>query len=569
MVASLVLGGGTRGGFASDALLQLIAIPLLVLALWRMRDVPAGTPGRLALWLCLAIALVPVLQLVPLPPAAWTALPRREVEAAAFELIVRELPWMPLSVAPSATALGALALIPPVALFLGTCLLGYRQRRLLALVLLGVGLVSLLLGLLQVAQGPTSPLRFFAFTNTADAVGFFANRNHFAALLYVLTLFAAAFAFNAAVKDAAIDARRRTDTAAIAVMIASFAVLVALIGGQLMARSRAGLGLTIVALVGALALAISDRRSRQNVTPARLIFAATAVALLFATQFALYRVFERFTADPLEDARLRFASTTLEAARAYLPFGSGIGSFVPVYAINEKREDLIANVYANHAHNDWLEVWLETGVVGLALMGLFALWWVGRAARVWRPGAIAHAPRRHAIDVALARAATLAIALLLVHSLVDYPLRTGAMMAVFAFAAALLTEPMRSADADPRQATRQDDGRQASDVGREPSIADQSDARAARHADARAMRDPGRVTRDQIAEPVSDGAPPRQTTAPPRHEARSRPGTIERWGEQVEWPEAWRQPSGSKASNDDTATPKPKPTSDKPKPPSE
>ncbi len=33
------------------------------------------------------------------------------------------------------------------------------------------------------------------------------------------------------------------------------------------------------------------------------------------------------------------------------------------------------------------------------------------------------------------------VGLLIAHSVVDYPLRTGAMMAVFAFACALLTEP--------------------------------------------------------------------------------------------------------------------------------
>ena len=39
-VASLLLGGGTRGGFLSDAILQLLAIPLLLVSLWRMFEVP-------------------------------------------------------------------------------------------------------------------------------------------------------------------------------------------------------------------------------------------------------------------------------------------------------------------------------------------------------------------------------------------------------------------------------------------------------------------------------------------------------------------------------------------------
>src|SRR6202161_4991854 len=38
LLAALLLGGGTRGGFLSDALLQLLAIPLLLLSASRLRD---------------------------------------------------------------------------------------------------------------------------------------------------------------------------------------------------------------------------------------------------------------------------------------------------------------------------------------------------------------------------------------------------------------------------------------------------------------------------------------------------------------------------------------------------
>ena len=46
LVASLILGVSTRAGFLSDTLLQLIAIPLLLLALWqviRNSPYPAGS----------------------------------------------------------------------------------------------------------------------------------------------------------------------------------------------------------------------------------------------------------------------------------------------------------------------------------------------------------------------------------------------------------------------------------------------------------------------------------------------------------------------------------------------
>ena len=132
LVASLVLGGGTRTGFLSDAVIQLLAIPLLLIAVRRLAALPSLKGGRWALALCLAIALIPALQLVPLPPSVWTALPGRAPAMEAFQLLGQGLPWMPLSLSPRATWLSALSLLPPIAIFLATLLIGYRERRTLS-----------------------------------------------------------------------------------------------------------------------------------------------------------------------------------------------------------------------------------------------------------------------------------------------------------------------------------------------------------------------------------------------------------------------------------------------------
>src|SRR5262249_20283622 len=249
LVACLTLGGGTSAGFLSDVVLQLLAIPVLLVCLLRLWDLPpSARHARRELLFCVAVVLVPLLQLVPLPPQLWTALPNRQLLAGTFELLERDLPWMPISVLPRATWLSALSLLPPLALFLGTLLLGYRERRLLCILFLGIGILSVFVGLSQVAQGRQSVLRFFEITNESEAVGFFANRNHFAALLYALTIFAAVWVIEAA---AGVSAERgRLGTAWIAGVAASLVVLVVLLAGQAMARSRAGLVLTIVALFG-------------------------------------------------------------------------------------------------------------------------------------------------------------------------------------------------------------------------------------------------------------------------------------------------------------------------------
>ncbi|HEX7073146.1 MAG TPA: O-antigen ligase family protein [Hyphomicrobiaceae bacterium] len=435
LIASLILGGGTHSGFLSDAILQLIATPLLLLALWQLTRSPAATRLRGALAFCAAVVLVPVLQLMPLPPALWTRLPGHEVIAEAFTLSGQELPWWPISVAPQETWLGLMSLVVPLAIFLGTVQLRRRERRLISLAVLTVGILSVFLGLLQVAQGPKSALRFFTFTNPTEAVGFFANRNHFAALLYSLMLLAAAWTVHIG-NQVTSYARKGHDTPLILAVFAGFAVVVSLIAAQMMARSRAGLVLTILGLLGIWALTVRDRhRAAGGFAPARLLAGAVGLALVLGIQFALYRVLDRFEAGPLADARIPFALTTIEAAKAYMPLGSGAGTFVPVYSMFEKIEDA-RQFYANRAHNDVLEVWLEAGVFAVLLMGVVLAWLIRRSIALWR-----ERPRPGGeIDLLLARAAGLVLLLLSAHSLVDYPLRTAAMMALTAFVSGLMFE---------------------------------------------------------------------------------------------------------------------------------
>jgi O-antigen ligase len=399
-------------------------------------------------------------------------------------------------VAPTATWPSLVSLLPPLAVFFATLLMDARQRRVMTAWLLAFGAVSVFLGLSQVAQGQTSPLRFFVNTNPTEAVGFFANRNHFAALLYVMILLAAAWASGSATQILTTPAERRFEAAIILPIMASFMLLVVFVAGEILSRSRAGLGLTIVALLGAFVLGYSDRRARSGLTMARLLLGMIVLTTLLVVQFGLYRVLERFANDPLADGRLPFARNTIEAAQAFFPFGSGIGTFTMVYPTFEKTNDLMPNTFANHAHNDILELWMEAGVPGAVVAVLCALWILYRMLRVWRAGSWG----TRAVDLLLARAASLAIGLVAVHSLFDYPLRTGAMMTLVAFCCALLTPPAGH--------THLDD-------------AIESDA---------ARREPGLRSTPAMVEP----GPARSPTL-----------GGERWGKGIVWPDAWRRPGNA------------------------
>jgi O-antigen ligase len=438
VASCLLLGGGTRSGFLSDAILQILSLPVLIAGLWRAARAPLSRKMRRALAFCTGVVTVPLAQLTPLPPALWKNLPERQTIASAYEFIGHDHSWAPVSMSPAATWLSALDLVPTFAIFFCVLLLSYSERRLLSLVVLGTGLASVFLGLLQVAQGPSSTFRFFEYTNASETVGFFANRNHFAAFVYCLIPLTAVWTGGNAAAILQGHRPKRFDAAAIAAPVVSFATLLVLLAAEAMARSRAGLALTVLALSSAFAVARWTGPVPGQVTPARLMFGAAALATVFAVQFALYRIFERFDTGLLADARSAIARTTIEAAQAVMPFGAGLGTFVPVYAMFEKPQDLMIGTYVNHAHNEFLELWLETGIIGFILAGVFTIWFVSRSITVWqrsyRDGL--------EIDRRLVRAATVIIVLLAIHSLVDYPLRTGAMMAIAALACALMIPPI-------------------------------------------------------------------------------------------------------------------------------
>ena len=104
------------------------------------------------------------------------------------------------------------------------------------------------------------------------------------------------------------------------------------------------------------------------------------------------------------------------------------------------------------------------------MLAAFVAWLVLRTVAIWR----ARRSQGEPIDGLLTRAATIVVVLILVHSLFDYPLRTTAIAAIFAFGCGLLFPvPLPAAGAYPssRARCRRSSGRPQSgpreDVGRD------------------------------------------------------------------------------------------------------
>ena len=365
------------------------------------------------------VALV-LFQLMPLPPAWWGVLPGRTPFAQTYVNAGLPVPWHVLTLDPNATARSGLSLLPGIALFLAGKSLDVASRRILVLVFIGLCGASLLLGVAQVSVGPDGFLRPYTVTNESSAVGFFANANHFAMLLVcAIPITAAAGAI--AVAEWSRGARGK-------ILIIAMIFIVLLVGIAT-SKSRAGLVLGLLATIASLGMIIVTVGPRK--TSRRLPMVSAAVVVTIGTAVLFYGLASRISLN--DEIRRGIAAATWHARAAFDPLGSGLGTFSRVYPIFEG--ELVAGTFVNHAHNDWFELWLEGGWPAVALITAFLVWFCWRVRVAWR------ACIDVSSDIVLARAASLVVVVLMLHSFVDYPLRTEAHIAILSLACLLLTAP--------------------------------------------------------------------------------------------------------------------------------
>ncbi|WP_201717236.1 O-antigen ligase family protein [Rhodomicrobium vannielii] len=414
-------------------MIQAAAVPLLCVALWPVLKRAGWDAQRRSIAVVVLPAVaVTALQVLPLPLHIWSggeAILVRDGTSG----IVPSIAWGTFSLTPEATWAAAVSLLVPIAIFCAVVRLNFQQRETLCWIVLGLGALSLMIGFLQVAQGTGSGLRFYSHTNLTEAVGFFANRNHFAAFLVVCLVLVGYWVTTA-------RAEVQRSSASLFLWAAIALVSVAFMAGLMMARSRAGVSLAMLAIGGVAIIFYATRKrdvvGREKRTQAKAIVMVALIAMLIAMQFGLGRLLTRFEGESVDSLRIRFAGTAVHTAIKSLPFGTGLGSFVPVYSAVE-TSDQVRPSYANRAHNDLAEIFLEAGILGAILVLAFLTWFLRRSWAVWRAPPDDEATRVTALN----RTAMLIVAVLILHSLVDYPLRTTALAAIFAFFCGVLAVP--------------------------------------------------------------------------------------------------------------------------------
>ena len=445
LLGALLFGGTSEQGAPSGFALELVSLAILSSAalfgqpLGLLREIPGLTLIAAALLLLYAV------QLVPLPVGLWSALPGRGLVVTGFQLLDLAPGWQPLSMAKDQTIASALALLP-AACAVSLLLRMPRERVILvAITLTAISCLSVFVGIAQLVGGDASWLQFYGPAGER-ACGFFANPNHLATLLLVTLPLLAAVIASLARATSATQARSR--------WIFYGAVTLLLAFGVLMTGSTAGAIMFLPTLAASLAVVSkaapkrSGRAGRMLIVTAVALVAALVPLGLMTLSGRTMRTHGIFGEDPLD--RLGLAKAMMRAIPDYWPFGSGLGTFTWVYPTHEQLGQ-VSDVFVNHAHNEYLEILFEAGIFGLAILILGLLWWGRRTCQAWASDGD---------DAPWRQAASIAIAVFIAHSSVDYPARTPGLLVVLGFCLALLDR--RSRPPAPRM--RNDFGPRSDDI---------------------------------------------------------------------------------------------------------
>lgn len=428
----LLFGGSSSGGVLVNMALQLLGVSLIVAIVVSGRTFKFVRSERHLVLLGAGVALIGLLQLIPLPPALWTHLGGRGQIAHGFAMINAPLPWLPISLWPAATVSTVLGLVPPLTIVVLLVFGGVESLKFFAWALVLLTAVGFLIGFAQLAGGQQSPFYFYHVTNRDQLVGWFANSNHMATLGVMALPFLAALAGRAG--QGRHEISRNAGKYAALACVTGFIIL-----GVVADGSAAGILLLGVSLVGSFLLLRTERAGLA--LPVVAGVAVTAVALFVAIAFysPLLKGFGETDLGVGAGSRLDIYGGVARAMLAFAPMGTGLGSFLLVYP-GFMKEVVATPLYVNHAHSDYLEFLLETGVAGAVLIMVFLLWWARQTFFAWRDGGT---------RARFARAASIASALVMAHSLVDYPIRTAAIATLFAACCAMVARPLATVTAQP------------------------------------------------------------------------------------------------------------------------
>jgi O-antigen ligase len=322
-----------------------------------------------------------------------------------------------------------------------------KTLRQMVFIMIAVGVAEATYGLIQ-ALVPSMGVLWVDYIQEymGTARGTFINRNHFAGFIEMIWPLALAVTLamtgQARSLKAALGSDRLNRQALMALCIIVF--LLALI----LTRSRAGI---ISGFVGFFVFSIMVRpglryRSKQT----RLLLGGIPILLsVYIATVGIGPVIDRFLSIGNDgSSRLTIWQNSLSIVKNH-PLGIGLGNFGNTFAVYNQSPIFDKTVV--HAHNDYLQFFVETGWIGFcALLTGFLLFFIQRGRRIQHINT-----RKDPLRFFLAVGAFSGIVSISVHSLFDFNLQIPANCVYFVVLIAILgacthPEPSISSQRSPK-----------------------------------------------------------------------------------------------------------------------
>jgi O-antigen ligase len=278
-----------------------------------------------------------------------------------------------------------------------------------------------------ILQSVLSPNKIYGIYETPFAVPFgsFVNRHNFAAYLEMLIAIPLGLVFAGAIPK---DKRLLYFTA------------IGLMGiALLLSGSRGGL-VAFLAEIFLLAILTTNTRSYGQIVlkiglAVLLIVVIIGGSIFIGGESSLTRFADTANSKDVTTNRTHIWSVTLDVIKENPIFGAGIGAFDVAYA---KHDTFNGVERVEQAHNDYLQVLADAGIVGL-IIGVFFLFQLFQTGRK-------SVQTQNLFRRGIAVGALAGCFAILVHSIFDFVLHTTAISIMFIFLLALL---VRSGDSFP------------------------------------------------------------------------------------------------------------------------
>jgi len=350
-----------------------------------------------------------------------------------------------LSLDPNSTRLFLVQLSTLLVYFSATLVFTDTPHRLHILVrtILIFGFCLALFGLTQSIASPNKVYWFKELTQST-AFGPFINRHHFAGYMELTIALPLGLLFGGAVEK-----EKRLLYLFVAGLMGIALVMTTSRGGiiSLIAEILFFAGITAVWRPE-----IEERHTRQDRVKGAAIRVAMGVGLIVALfvgvmllggEFSITRFIDSVNTDDPTTGRSHFWSVTLDIIKAHPWIGTGLGAFGVVYTQYDSRSGLFR---LEQAHNDYLQILSDGGVIGAALALVFVIILFRRA--------FVRIQSQDQFRRGIALAAVGGCFAVLIHSFFDFTLHTTSNALLFLVLAALATLNGRVEQAPKRRRRR-------------------------------------------------------------------------------------------------------------------